>query len=76
MVLWSHFLAGTWYPSTGITVLKDINGTVLSVGDTVKIEGTIVAFAPASPTLGFAVVQVKYGPPKTLSASTLNLIRE
>lgn len=56
------WMAGSWYipPLTAVTVLKDINGNVLSIGSKVKIVGTVVSIMPLDLQHGSVAVLPDY----------------
>jgi hypothetical protein len=78
MLIFGQFwLSPTWYSSViSPVVLKDIEGTVLNIGDRVRLEGFVVGLSPDSPTVGKALINFRYGPLGSISVSTLNLVKE
>ncbi len=64
----------TWYDAPPVPILRDINGKILAVGDTVSVVCTIAGFTPSSMQLGNAILIAKYGPQTVVSLPTLNLV--
>lgn len=40
------WMAGTWYNPGPSTPMRDVNGVVLAIGQTIKLVGTIIAMNP------------------------------